>query len=185
MNVAGAAFCEACGKALPTAAPTGPRVVSADAMPESAGGKRLVTDELVKQQKRASTALLVVGIIQFTCGAILLGILSQAPAAKGQVKPIVWILQFGVGTIFLVLWAWSRKSPLPATIVGLILYVTLVAVNVVTSVSSMSTNPDQPRTGFGGLGIGFLDIIIIAILAQAIGAGLKYKRLLESQGGGA
>ena len=179
-NVQTAAFCESCGKALPTAS-GGPRVVTADALPQSSAGRKLVSDELVKQQRRAGTALLVVGILQLTCGAILLGVAKQMPATAGQLKPIVFIVQFGVAGIFLVLYLWARKAPLPAAIVGLILYVTLVAVNVVTAVSEMSTNPDRPRTGIGGIGIGWLDIVIIAILAQAISAGLKYKRLLESQ----
>src|SRR5437868_1663764 len=70
-NVAGAAFCESCGKALPRAAPGGPRVVSADALPQTAAGHKLLGDELLKQQRKASYTLLIVGIIQVTCGAIL------------------------------------------------------------------------------------------------------------------
>jgi hypothetical protein len=179
----GAAFCESCGKALPAAAPTGPRVVTAEALPQTAIGHRMVSDELVKQQKTASTALLVVGLIQLTCGAIALFALQKA--APGQFNPVLFVIQFGVAAIFLGLWAWSRKSPLPAAIVGLVLYVTLVVINVISAMMALAANPDSPRSGFGGLGIGLLDIIIIVILAQAIMAGLKYKRLLEAQGGGA
>ena len=62
-NVAGAQFCESCGKALPSLYPTGPRVVSADALPQTALGHQLVGGELAKTQKNASTALLVVAII--------------------------------------------------------------------------------------------------------------------------
>ena len=181
-NPSGAAFCESCGKALPAAAPAGPRVVTADALPQTAVGHRMVGDELVKQQKKASTALLVVGIIQITCGAIALVALSRA--APGMIPPVVFAIQIGVAAIFFALYFWSRKAPLPATIVGLILYVTLIVINVVSSISDLAQNPGGPRTGFGGLGIGLVDIVIIVILAQAIAAGLKYKRLLEAQGGG-
>jgi hypothetical protein len=156
--------------------------VTADALPQTAIGHRVVSDELVKQQKKASVALLVVGILQITCGAVLLTILSRA--APGQIGPMIFVIQFGLGGIFLGLYFWARKSPLPATIVGFILYTTLVVINVVTSVTQMAQHPDTPRTGIGGLGIGWLDIVIMAILAQAIGAGLKYKRLLQAQGGG-
>src|SRR5688500_2844048 len=181
-NPVGAAFCESCGKALPAAVSSGPRVVPADALPQTAVGHRMVGVELAKQQKKASPALLIVGIIQITCGAIALVALSKA--APGAIPPIVFVIQLAVAATFFGLYFWSRRSPLPATIVGLILYVTLVVINVVSSISELSQNPDGPRTGFGGLGIGLIDIIIIVILAQAISAGLKYKRMLEAQGGG-
>src|SRR5215204_4227661 len=93
-NPSGAAFCESCGKALPAATATSPRVVTADALPQTAVGHRMVGDELVKQQKKASTALLVVGIIQITCGAIALAALSQA--APGTIPPIVFVIQLAV-----------------------------------------------------------------------------------------
>jgi hypothetical protein len=182
-NPAGAAFCESCGKALPAMVPTGPRVVTADALPQTAIGHRMVGDELVKQQKKASSALLIVGILQMTCGAIALTFLSRA-APTVKVNPIYFIIPLAVGGAFIGLYFWSRKSPLPATIVGLVLYVTIVVINVVTQITTLAQNPDAPRTGLGGIGIGWLDIVVIAILAQAIGAGLKYKRLLEAQGGG-
>src|SRR4051812_31111904 len=104
-NVAGAAFCESCGKALPRAAAGGPRVVSADALPQTAAGQKLVSDELIKQQRKASYTLLIVGIIQVTCGAILLAVLAKAPRGA-QVKPILFIAQFGVAAIFFVLYFW-------------------------------------------------------------------------------
>ena len=84
-NPPGAAFCESCGKAMPSASPGGPRVVTADALPQTAIGHRVVSDELMKQQKKASTALLIVGILQVTCGAIALAVVSQA-APAGTVK---------------------------------------------------------------------------------------------------
>jgi hypothetical protein len=169
---------------MPQAYPSGPRVVTADALPQTAIGHRVVSDELVKQQKKASTALLVVGILQVTCGAIALAAISKA-APAGTVSPMIFVAQFGVAAIFFGLYFWSRKSPLPATIVGLILYVTLVVINVISSITALAQNPSGPRSGFGGLGIGIVDIIIIVILSQAISAGLKYKRMSEAQGGAA
>ena len=181
-NPSGGAFCEACGKALPSAVSSGPRVVSADALPQSAIGHQMVGDELLKTQKKARTALLVVAILQTFFGPLVLILLMQVSKPKLQLNPVVFVIQGGVALIFWALWFWSRKSPLPATIVGLILYCTLVAINVVTSVSQLAAHPDAPRTGFGGLGIGIVDIIIIVILAQAIGASLKHKRLMQSSG---
>ena len=182
-NVTTAAFCEACGKALPSMTQAGPRVVSAEALPQSALGQRLVGDELVKQQKKATTALLAVAIIQTVVGPIILTILSQSQRQPTTIPPIIWVVQFGVAAIFWVLWFWSRKSPLPATIVGLILYVTLVVLNVIAAVGDLAADPEAPRRGLGGVGIGILDIIIIVILAQAIGAGVKHKRLMQTEAG--
>jgi len=182
-NVAGAAFCESCGKALPSAVPTGPRVVSADALPQSAVGQRLVSDELVKSQKSASTTLLVVSVLQ-TIGAAIVIVAVQALRRSNnvefQVNSLMVVAQVGVAVLFWCLWFWSRSSPLPAAIVGLILYCTLVALNVFFAVSQMAANPDAPRRGFGGIGIGILDIIIIAVLAKGIQAGLKHKQLLNA-----
>jgi hypothetical protein len=82
--------------------------------------------------------------------------------------------------VFWGLWAWSLKQPLPAAIVGLILYGTLVAINVVGAISSM--NEGGPgHGGFGGIGIGWLDIVIMAMLGQAIAAGSRYRKLLAQQ----
>lgn len=181
-NVSGAAFCESCGKALPSAAPTGPRVVSADMMPQSAAAAGLIGDELKKQQKSASNALLAVAILQTVFGAIVLIVLSSLNTRRGGqnvITPFVWAVQFAVAALFWGLWFWSRRSPLPATIVGLCLYVTLVAINVVSATSQLARDPQNEQTGMRGLGIGILDIVIIVVLARAINAGLKYKRLQQ------
>src|SRR5688572_23962964 len=83
MNATPGAFCEACGKALPSAAPSGPRVVSAETMPQSAMATSLLSDELVKQQKSASNAMLAVAILLAVFGIILAVIMTQAPRGGG------------------------------------------------------------------------------------------------------
>src|SRR3982751_2208343 len=122
-NPSGAAFCESCGKALPSAAPSGPRVVTGDMLPTSAAGTALVTDELVKQQKQASTALLVVAVLQMVCGAIAVVIISNVNNRGGAAATpvagtavLLLAIQLGVAAIFFGLYFWSRKSPLPASI---------------------------------------------------------------------
>jgi len=170
-NVGGSAFCESCGKALPAAIPGGPRVVSADAVPTTAVGHRMVSDELAKTQRKAAGALLAVGIIQLVFGAILWASLKNAPGAAENAAQINLVLAIviGVGMIYFALYFWARKSPLPAAIVGLVLYLTLLLVDAVTDPTSI------------GRGI-ILKVIIIAVLAQAIQAGLKHKQLLKTGG---
>jgi hypothetical protein len=168
-NPAGSAFCESCGKALPAAASSGPRVVSADQLPQSAGATRMVSDELVKQQKKAANAMLTVAIIQVFFGIVLYLLLKNAPGVKanpGQLNLVVGMVM-GIGVIYFGLYFWARKSPLPAAIVGLVLYVTLMVVDVISDPAAMTR------------GI-IVKIIIIALLAQGIQAGLKHKRLLQA-----
>ena len=185
-NVAGAQFCESCGKALPSLYPTGPRVVSADALPQTALGHQLVGGELAKTQKNASTALLVVAIIATAFAGIMYAIAQSSPRASQAMPPAVLAIQGGVAVIFWGLWAWSRKAPLPAAIVGLVLYATLIVLNMIAAAKVLAESHGETRAnGIGGLGIGWLDIVILVVLGKGIGAGLKYKRLIQAGAGGA
>jgi hypothetical protein len=175
-NPEGSAFCQTCGKALPAAAPTGPRVLTGDAMPQSAAGQQLMGDELTKQTKRAANCLLVVAILMLVFAAILGAIAAAAPRGLPRVVLMGLLIQAIIGVVFLGLYAWARTAPLPASIVGLCIYATLVVVNVVNAMSNV-TQEQQPG-GFRGLGVSCIDIIIIAILAQGIQAGLKHRRLM-------
>lgn len=178
-SVAGA-FCARCGKALPSSATSGPRIVDGDALPQSAAGQKLMGDELKKHTNRAAYTLLAVGLLQLTCGAILVALIANAPGGRfppGMVG-ILMVVQFVVALVFIGLFFWARVAPLPASIVGLVIYATLVLLNILTAVSELGQ--EGPRRGIGGLGVGGLDILIIVFLVQGIQAGLKHKRLMES-----
>lgn len=180
-NPFGSAFCESCGKALPQGTPQGPHIISKTEFATTAAGQRLQGDELQKQAKKASGALLAVAIIQtVVCGALIALGYSQGTLEAFMHSPIL----LSIGAITLIFWAlyvWARKQPLPAAIVGLVLYGTLVAINVIMSISQLAAHPDAPRSGFGGIGIGWIDIIILAVLARAISAGARYRKLLAQQ----
>jgi hypothetical protein len=175
-NVAGGKFCESCGKALPDLMPSGPRIVSADALPQTAVGHAMVREELVKTQKKASTALLAVAILQCIGAGIVYLIFQNAPRAQRPPNlELIMAIQGALVLIFFALWAWSLKSPLPASIVGLCLYATLIILNVINAISSGARR---------GPGVGILDIIIVVVFIQAISASLKHRRLLQQQEGG-
>lgn len=158
------AFCESCGKALPSAARSGPRLVTEAAMPSSAGGRQLVAEELKKHSKKAKGALLAVAIIQTIFGLIIFAA-SRANAANGNgIPPLVGMVVLAIGAIYFGLYAWARHNPLPAAIVGLILYVTMHTIDAIV-------DPTQLARGI------ILKIIIVVVLIQAIQAGVKYKRL--------
>jgi hypothetical protein len=142
-----------------------------------------MSDELLKHTSRAANTLLAVGILQLFCGAVIIVIFTNAQRGRQATLPVLLIAQLGVSAIFFGLYFWARRSPLPATIVGLIVYSTLLILNVINSVSNLAANnPNRPGTGIGGIGVGWMDIVIIVLLVQGIQAGLKYKRLLAQQG---
>ena len=179
------AYCESCGKALPSAAPMGPRVVGADAMPTSLAGQKLMGDELKKLMNRAAYTLLAVGLLQVTCGAVAAAFVSNQqanipPELMGTLK-LLFIVQFLAAGLFVGLFFWARMgAPLAASIVGLVVYATFVGLNIVASVSQFKQAGRQ-GTGIGGIGIGWLDIVVIAFLVQGIQAGLKYKKITSGQ----
>lgn len=179
-NAAGAQYCEACGMALPLAAASGPRVVDSKSFASTSAGQQLQAEELHKQQKKASGALLAVAIIR----TVLIGIVVALAASRtGRMDlifrvPIVLILG-AIALLFWGLYIWSRSQPLPAAIVGMIVYATLLSINIVFSVSQLSQHGPRAGNGLGGIGIWWIDIIILAVLARAISAGLKYRKMLQ------
>jgi hypothetical protein len=187
-NPAGSTFCGACGKALPATAPTGPRLVTGDALAATAAGVKLQSDALHKEAKKAAGALLAVAIIQ-TLATIVVGFLvyqrggragAGTGGAAGQfvLEPYAVIIVGIIAVLFWGLYFWARVQPLPAAIVGLVIYCTFKAVDVVAALMLMAEG--GRRGGFGGLGIGCIDIIIIVVLAQAVSAGVKHRRLVRA-----
>jgi hypothetical protein len=181
-NPAGSTFCQSCGKAVPTGASGTPRLVTGDAVATTGVGFNLQTDELHKQAKKAAGALLAVAIIMSVFAAIFAANINsrtgRGNAGPFEVNTFAVVIQVVLAAVFWGLWIWARSQPLPPAIVGLVIYGTLVAVNVVSAISLM--NQGGQATGFGGLGIGFIDIIIMVVLFQSINAGIKYRKLMRS-----
>jgi hypothetical protein len=180
-NPYGAAFCESCGKALPPVVPTGPRVLTGDAIASTAAGQQLQAEQLHKQARRARGALLALAILA-TIGAGLFFVLipavqnnSNAPEARSLTQSIA----IGTAIIAVVFWGlyiWSRSQPLPAAIVGLVVFVTLKVINFVMMMSAAGQDGTRVQSP-----IGCIDIIIIAVLVQAITAGVQHRKLLRQQ----
>jgi hypothetical protein len=178
-NAAGAQFCEACGMALPSAAPTGPRVLDGKAFASTAAGQRLQSEDLHAQQKKAAGALMAVAVIQTLVVGFLCFVANQNHRLDVLLRSPIVLAIMAVAAIFWGLFAWARWQPLPAAVVGLVLYATLLAINVVNSVSQLSHNNGRTPTGLGGLGIGWIDIVILAVLSRAISAGIKYRKMMQ------
>jgi hypothetical protein len=161
-----------------------PRVVGGDAIASTAAGQQLQGEQLHKQAKRASGALLAVAIIMTIVGGLIF-FLTQQAGSRGagggnqvlQVNNAAAVITLIVAAVFWGLYFWSRSQPLPAAIVGLVIYATLIIINVITNVSQMGQE-GAPR---GGLGVGCVDIMIMVVLAQAISAGVQHRKLLRQQ----
>lgn len=170
LNPAGAAFCESCGKALPAAATTGPRVVSAGTAGATAAGHQLLEEDLRKQMKKASTALLVVAILQAIFGPVALMIMKRqaeqeaGPGVVLEIQPFMYVIVFGLAGAFFALWLWSRVNPFAAAIVGLVLFVSLHLLDAVADPSSIMR------------GI-LVKIIVVVVLVKAIQAGAEHRKL--------
>jgi hypothetical protein len=181
-NAAASQFCLSCGQALPSQYQAGPRVVDGTQFATTAAGQKLQGAELHKQAKKAAGALLAVSIIfsavfAFTCWTLydkhVLDLALRTPQflAVAAMVLVFWVLYF-----------WARVQPLPAAIVGLVLYGTLIVINVARVMSSMNETGGHPGGGgIGGFGVGFVDILIMVVLAQAITAGSKYRKLQQQQ----
>lgn len=185
-NTAGAAFCAGCGKALPLLSQTGPRIVTGNAVATTSAGLKLQTDQLHQQAKRASGALLAVAIIQTVLGGIVVALLAGTAGARAGGPALMMLLVpvMGVAAIFWGLYIWSRRNPLPAAIVGLVVYVSLWALDVVAAIAAAANDPggtgpgaalNRPTNGL------FMRIIIVVILARAISAGVQHRKLLRQQ----
>jgi hypothetical protein len=174
-NTAGSQFCEACGMALPIPN-SGPRIVDHSTFATTAAGQHLQSDELHKQAKKAAGALLAVAIIQTVVTAIMVGLANVNPRVKPITANPAELGLIVIAAVFWGLYFWARKQPLPAAIVGLVLYVTLKVIDFVAAISTDSIGRGNTN-GVGNTGISWLSIVIIIVLAQAISAGLKYRKM--------
>ena len=178
-NPIGGQFCESCGMALPSATPTGPRVVDHKAFATTVVGQQLQSADLHKQQKRASGALLAVAIIQTLVIGFLVFVANQNNRANVLLHNPMILTIGALAVVFWCLFFWARVQPLPAAIVGMVLYATLVVVNVIVSLSNLPPSGGPPSARSGGLGVSFLDLVILVVLGQAISAGIKYRKMLQ------
>jgi hypothetical protein len=160
-------FCTSCGKALPTAASSGPRVLGNKDLGSSGAARTLRTDELKAQARKAAGALMAVAVV-FAIYGTLFG-LGGAQLAGGQhFLSADVILNYVVAALFLGLFFWARKSPLPAAIVGLVIFLTL-------QLYMATLDPILLTRGI------IFKIVIIVVLIQAIQAGILSRKIEQEQ----
>lgn len=158
-------FCAGCGKAMPPAAASRPVIVGAKAFASSAPGRMLQLGELHRRARTARNALFGLGLLQLILGGALFAVGSVAtdPEARRGLTFIGAAVGI-IGVIFIALGAWAGRNPLPAALCGLVLYCTLAIGDALAS----------PATLIQGI---VIKVIIIAILAKAVSAGVRHRQL--------
>lgn len=170
-NAAGTAFCESCGKAVSVQSTT-PRVIEKRASASMAIGQGIQAKQLRQMAKKASKTLFCLAILYFLA-ALLFFLQTQGVE---EVPPVVRLMIIAisiVGVIFLALGVWAKFHPLPASIVGLILYVSLVVTGLILSPEFLSQERAIQETAIQVLII----LIIVLALAKAIAAGIRFRKL--------
>jgi zinc ribbon protein len=163
-NLPDARFCEACGKALPEPLAGQPRIVDGSDVASTTAGKELQAATLQKQARRAAGALLVVAILQVAFGLLSLAEPEIVFGPGIEAPPAVYVTVFGIAAVFFGLFLWARKNPLPAAIVGLVLFLSLHLLEAVAN----------PRSLAQGV---IVKVIVIVILVKAIQAGVQYRKV--------
>ena len=162
-NPDGAAFCEKCGKAVPSSTPAGPRIVSGEAVAGTAIGQTVQADQLRKEARKAAGALFVVAVLQVIGAALYCFVLRPEMNIAPEQALIVAIVALVLAGIYAALALWARANPLPPAIAGLVLYVTLTVVEAVRA----------PSANIPAIAV---KVFIILVLAKAVQAGIRYRR---------
>jgi len=179
-NEAGSAFCRTCGKALPAVNATGPRIITGQALASTAAGVKLQSDELERQAKKAANALLAVAILQTIFAGAFYLISQNLPRAAAINLPVVLGTILGVAAIFWALYFWARVNPLPAAIVGLVVYVSLWALDFIVAMGQMA-NSGGHTIGAGPFNGIIIRLIIVLMLVRAIQAGVMHRKLMRQR----
>lgn len=169
-NPLGSRFCQSCGKAVPDMIQSSPKIISDEELAETKSGQNIQSMELQKATRKSVVTLWCLAILQFLSGVVFYFILKNTADANLDAAEQERIILFavsvvvGLGIIFAVLAIWARKSPLPASIVGFTLYVTVQLVDALA----------DPMTLAKGW---LIKAFIIIALINAIKAGVKHKKL--------
>jgi hypothetical protein len=170
-NPTDAAFCGACGKAMPPSAASAPRLVKEGDAAATATGLAVQSAQLEMKARKAAGALLAVAILQTVFGTLLILMAKQGRGFMGiELGTPVFVAVFGLAAVFFCLYLWARRKPLPAAIAGLVLFVTVHVLDAVV----------DPNALWRGI---LVKIIVIVVLVKAIQAGVQHRKLVRESAG--
>jgi hypothetical protein len=184
--VATSGFCDRCGRKLEDVPQTG--IADAPGSRRERNDNRFDRDrdyrdpyaadvrrnggsqEARKLLTQASGVLFGVATLQFVCG--LVGVFALPKVMGIEPGPlflaIAVFVVVAIAGAYVGLGIWARYQPLPATIIGLVLYLMVFTANMVMA--------DDPGMIVKGI---WLPILIIVMLVQGIVAANKYNKLKE------
>ena len=186
-------FCVECGKALPSAAPSGPRVVTGNAVADTEIGRSVQSDELHKQAGKAFAVLLTL-VILITVSIFLMFIQSVSKGGAARVAAGASAPSLVLALIYLSLAIWARKNPLPAALAGLVVFASLMIVGLIGLSLVMVLIPrvtirshPLPSSAIIPVLVLFCSLLlgiavgaaIVVRFVRAIKAGLKHRQLQE------
>lgn len=145
-NPMSANFCETCGASFADVQ---------DALREADADE---AEELLRQTKAVSTALFWVG------GLIMVSTALLGLALDGDNRFATMVSAAVIGSIIIGLGFWAKRSPMPASIVTLVLLGFLWLADAIVDPTSLAN------------GI-VVKIIVIVVLTRAIKASLRYRQL--------
>ena len=178
-----AAFCASCGLAVTATFAGGPSLLEGDELAKTPVGRRLQHATLGQYCLSVANTLITIGAIQlFFCG-LLFFLARKNSSAEGM---FIVIALGMLGILFVLLGVWAYKAPLPAGIIGLVLYTTLCVLYWIEQISLMGQksvgNPNVENKSFG---IGFIiQLIIIGYLIKGIKAALTRRKLQQQMNNG-
>ncbi|MFO7567021.1 MAG: zinc ribbon domain-containing protein [Enhygromyxa sp.] len=142
-------FCEACGASLA-------EVAAAERFADETEAEAMLIEV-----KKAQSALMLVAVVQLISTVFLV--------MTGALDAITMVVMLGVGGLYFGLWVWCKHNPLAASIVGLVVFVTLHAAEALV----------DPSTIVRGI---VVKVIVIAVLIRAIGNGVKHREFVRERG---
>ncbi len=169
-------FCVSCGKAMPSENPTGPRILGTHDLASSHAGRSLQMDHLDRHIRTGYGTLLGVSILQLSVALLWLLLAAFGPGEPAHLYNRAAFVG-GIGSIFCILAFWSKRSPLPATVIGLVLFLS-------SWVFDIRADPNVAIQNI------VIKIAIAIFLFRAVAAAIKHRALkrqidLETASGGA
>ena len=158
-------FCQSCGKAVQAISSVPKIFDDTKDIAQTVVGKKIQGMTLEKTMTSAKRCLFAVGILQLIAGGIFYAGLRVAEEEAVRQELLSMLIGVGlIGILYIVLGFWAKRSPLPASIVGLVLYISLLVFDGVSDPASLARG-------------WIMKIIVLMVLIKGIKAGIQYRKL--------
>jgi len=112
--------------------------------------------------------MFVVAVLHVISAVLLYALLSGDRDVEPNLPETLLVVNFVLAAIYASLGFWARANPLPAAIVGLVLFISVMVLNAVL----------DPTTIAQGV---IVKVIVIVVLSKAIQAGAKHRKMVSEK----